>query len=246
MAIMQIQRSKHEPAYRCGQKLYEGKLRITDAKKELAAIGINPNSAADIVYALVHLLKGERYKRTLSANLTTDFFQWIHRDYGVDVLKRAVSSLRQHIEYYESLGKGGRKALRPILEKYAAMVVDQDEDSDFPDEVHNSGHFPEGATKQVTVNVYERSVKARRACLNEYGYICSVCGFDFEKVFGAIGNGFIHVHHLIDLASIGKEYKVNPKDDLRPVCPNCHAMLHKSKPAYSIEELKKVISARRA
>ena len=50
--------------------------------------------------------------------------------------------------------------------------------------------------------------------------------------------GFIHIHHVIDISIIGKEYEINPKNDLVPVCPNCHAMLHKQKPALSVEELK--------
>jgi Predicted restriction endonuclease len=69
-----------------------------------------------------------------------------------------------------------------------------------------------------------------------------VCGFDFEKRYGAIGVGFIHVHHLVDIASIGGRYQVDPVRDLRPVCPNCHAMLHREKPALSIQELKRQIN----
>ena len=111
-----------------------------------------------------------------------------------------------------------------------------------PEEVSKNEHFNEGATKTISVNIYERSGKARKACLEEFGYVCPVCGFDFEKNYGTIGKGFIHVHHLLDLAAIGKAYQINPKEDLRPVCPNCHAMLHKKKPAYPIEELKKLIA----
>jgi hypothetical protein len=36
----------------------------------------------------------------------------------------------------------------------------------------------------------------------------------------------IHVHHLRPQSSIGKRYRVNPIADLRPVCPNCHMVLH--------------------
>ncbi len=101
--------------------------------------------------------------------------------------------------------------------------------------------YSEGATKQVTVNIYERSSEARTICINRHGLNCSVCGFNFEETYGVIGVGFIHVHHLKPLSQTGKGYKLNPIKDLRPVCPNCHAMLHQRKPAYSIEELKAVI-----
>jgi 5-methylcytosine-specific restriction protein A len=40
------------------------------------------------------------------------------------------------------------------------------------------------------------------------------------------------------LAEIGEEYEVDPVNDLIPICPNCHAMIHKKVPAFSIEELR--------
>ncbi|AUZ04700.2 MULTISPECIES: HNH endonuclease [Vitreoscilla] len=101
--------------------------------------------------------------------------------------------------------------------------------------------YLEGARKTITVNAYERHSKARQACLDHYGYQCQVCGFDFERQYGAIGKNFIHVHHREDLACIEAEYQVNPMVDLVPVCPNCHAMLHQKKPAYSIDELKVIL-----
>jgi 5-methylcytosine-specific restriction protein A len=98
--------------------------------------------------------------------------------------------------------------------------------------------FIEGALHQVTLSRYERNPFARKICLEHYGYSCSVCEFNFEKVYGDIGKEFIHVHHLTQLATIGKEYNVDPINDLRPVCPNCHAMLHRRKNGFSLEELK--------
>jgi 5-methylcytosine-specific restriction protein A len=112
----------------------------------------------------------------------------------------------------------------------------------FPDEAETQLTFKEGAVKTVKVNYYERDKQAREVCINHFGLDCGVCGFNFEENYGEIGKGFIHVHHLKSLAEIGKEYELNPLKDLRPVCPNCHAMLHKRKPAFSIEELVKKIN----
>ena len=64
-------------------------------------------------------------------------------------------------------------------------------------------------------------------------------GFDFGEVYGELGEGFIHVHHLLDLSTIGEEYEVDPIKDLHPVCPNCHAMLHREVPAMSIKKLRR-------
>lgn len=96
----------------------------------------------------------------------------------------------------------------------------------------------EGMKKTVVVNQYERNTKARNLCVKFHGAVCAACGFDFEKTYGEIGKGFIHVHHLIPVAQIGKSYQVDPVKDLIPVCPNCHAMIHRSEKTLTIEELK--------
>jgi hypothetical protein len=113
----------------------------------------------------------------------------------------------------------------------------------YPDDIEDKDLF-EGIKKQITVNAYERSSQARQECIEHFGTKCSICDFDFEKIYGNIGKGFIHVHHVKPLSEIDEEYKINPIKDLRPVCPNCHAMLHKRKPAYSIEEIKNLIGTK--
>jgi len=109
------------------------------------------------------------------------------------------------------------------------------------EEIEAETHFKEGAVKQVRVNAYERNAEARKAGIAHYGRKCAVCRFDFGERYGELGEGFIHVHHLRELATIAQQYGVNPIEDLRPVCPNCHAMLHRKVPAMSIEELKAVV-----
>jgi HNH endonuclease len=112
----------------------------------------------------------------------------------------------------------------------------------FPEEVIDAQTYYEGATKHITVNVYERSAKARRVCIARYGLGCFICGFNFKSVYGEAGDGFIHVHHLKPLSEVSEEYELDPVKDLRPVCPNCHAMIHKKTPAYTIEEMKELLS----
>lgn len=95
----------------------------------------------------------------------------------------------------------------------------------------------EGTPYQVIQNVYERNRQLRVICLGYYGYSCVVCDFNFEDTYGELGKEFIHVHHLNQLSATGIT-NTDPLIDLRPVCPNCHAMLHKRNPPYTIEELK--------
>ena len=109
------------------------------------------------------------------------------------------------------------------------------------EEVLEVQKYREGLTKQVSVNVYERNPEARKKCIEQYGPSCHICRFQFDKFYGKIGEGFVHVHHLKSLSEIGQEYELDPIKDLRPVCPNCHAMLHRKKPAYTVEQLKDII-----
>lgn len=107
-----------------------------------------------------------------------------------------------------------------------------------PDEIDEAEKYPEGAKKQITVNAYERNTKARAGCIAYYSYNCSVCGMNFQEAYGEIGAEYIHVHHIKPVSEIAGEYQVNPIEDLRPVCPNCHAMLHRKSPPYSLDEIK--------
>ncbi|WP_212749472.1 HNH endonuclease [Acinetobacter bohemicus] len=67
------------------------------------------------------------------------------------------------------------------------------------------------------------------------------CGFDFYKTYGVIGQNYIHVHHIIPISKIRKNYQVDPIKDLIPLCANCHAMIHRTTPALSIDKLKEII-----
>ena len=120
-----------------------------------------------------------------------------------------------------------------------------DVDDPRPDEVDPNLEFPEGMKRSVQVNAYERDPQARQKCIDHYGTVCYVCTFDFRKVYGKLGLGFIHVHHLTQMADMGPGAKTNPIRDLRPVCPNCHAMLHRRRPAILIGELKLLLHAAR-
>lgn len=114
---------------------------------------------------------------------------------------------------------------------------------DHPDELPSLPGVTEGAQKQVTVNAYERDPTAKPRCIKRWGSNCVVCCFDFGAAYGELGRGFIHVHHLRPIHTVGEAYVLDPEEDLRPVCPNCHAMLHRTKDVLSIDELKEMLRA---
>ncbi|MEI7884757.1 MAG: HNH endonuclease [Clostridia bacterium] len=113
---------------------------------------------------------------------------------------------------------------------------------DIPSE--EAGKYTEGSKKQIVVNAYERNPKARQACIEIYGTSCIICGFDFGEVYGEDFAGKIHVHHIKPLAEVNDEYEVDPENDLVPVCPNCHMILHSKKDIYTIDDVKSFINNR--
>jgi len=112
----------------------------------------------------------------------------------------------------------------------------------FPEENVEKGTLAEGALRRVTINAYERSDAARSKCLAHYGTTCVVCKTNLQSIYGHAAAGLIHVHHLQSLAAVGGDYEVDPIEDLRPVCPNCHAVIHRKKTPYSIEEVRDFIA----
>lgn len=129
-----------------------------------------------------------------------------------------------------------------VLTTNGFTIITKAETSPFPDDVEEDEVHIEGAVQKVAVNRYERNPEARQKCIKHYGASCQVCDFDFERVYGPIGEGFIHVHHMVPLSEVGAQYIVDPINDLRPVCPNCHAMLHKRKPPYTVQELRQIVN----
>lgn len=97
--------------------------------------------------------------------------------------------------------------------------------------------FVEGRIRNAISTIYERSATARKLCIEIHGLKCVVCGFDFEKTYGPMGRGLIHVHHLSPLKGSAGIRNVNPRDDLKPVCPNCHLLIHSRSPMYSLGEV---------
>ncbi|MEA0907782.1 HNH endonuclease [Xanthomonas campestris pv. campestris] len=114
-----------------------------------------------------------------------------------------------------------------------------------PEELDHEGILNEGLKSTIVVNAYERNHFARSKCLAHYGYSCAVCSFNFEIMYGELGKNYIHVHHIVPISEIKKEYVVDPIKDLIPLCPNCHAMIHSVQPCLTVNQLRNLLNLRR-
>lgn len=153
----------------------------------------------------------------LSVDAYVDFILYLHGHLPEDKAKNCIRALKVYSRF---------------IDKF--ILVDEI----YPEQ---SESYIEGASLTVKVNRFERSQKAREACISHHGESCKVCGLNFAQRYGSLGAGFIHVHHIVPVSEICKQYEVDPVTDLVPVCPNCHAMLHRKTPPMTVEQLKKII-----
>ena len=146
----------------------------------------------------------------------------------------------------KSAPQGPMRLQGDVLHYVQTQFTNVDNDDFFPEVIDSNLDVFEGLKKQITVNKYERSSIARAKCIEFHGCVCSLCSFDFERTYGDVGKNFIHVHHVKPLYTIGENYRIDYEQDLIPVCPNCHAMLHKKVNGVelSLEQLKERIKER--
>lgn len=103
----------------------------------------------------------------------------------------------------------------------------------------------EGRVVQRLVRVAERDPKLRKDKIaqsrTERGSIaCETCGFDFEVAYPGLGEGFVHVHHVVPLHFTG--VIENGVEDLILVCANCHVMIHRQSPWKTPDQLREILA----
>lgn len=103
----------------------------------------------------------------------------------------------------------------------------------------------EGQQTQRWTNSYERNPQLRAAAIRVHGVVCMGCGFNFEAKYGAIGLGFIEVHHTKPIGSLGGAASVDPTTDLVVLCSNCHSIVHRKRPSpLSLDALRTLVKGR--
>jgi putative restriction endonuclease len=100
----------------------------------------------------------------------------------------------------------------------------------------------EGSKVLRYVTTYERDPRYRRQALAIHGLRCKACDVDMGERYGAYAQGLIHVHHIVPVSTYDMPKKIDPGTDLVPVCPNCHAVIHRKKTStLSIADVRKLL-----
>jgi len=130
-----------------------------------------------------------RYLEAVSTHLNTVIgFSTIASIDDVNSLIERLSDTNLAQNYKNNCGTALRAYLRFVSEVEPAYVS--------PDEIVNPEQYIEGAKKKITVNSYERDSDARNKCIEIHGLNCAVCEINFEEVYGPVGIGYSHVHHI--------------------------------------------------
>jgi 5-methylcytosine-specific restriction protein A len=78
----------------------------------------------------------------------------------------------------------------------------------------------------------------KEAVLAALGHLrCEACDFDFGEVYGEIGAGFCEVHHIRPLSERDGAEDTR-LDDLAVLCSNCHSIIHRTSPVWTVLDLK--------
>lgn len=100
--------------------------------------------------------------------------------------------------------------------------------------------------------IYQRSKQLRDAAIEQYSHNgkidCKCCSFDFQDFYGEeLGKGFIEIHHIKPIfkyedTDIQKTID-EALNNLIPICPNCHSIIHRGKKSLEINSLRTIITS---
>ena len=83
-----------------------------------------------------------------------------------------------------------------------------------------------GSAVGVLDHEWERDPLIRALCLRYHGTRCHICHTDLAQRYGHLGASSTQVHLIHPRAFVDVSRVPDPVEDLIPVCPSCHVMLH--------------------
>lgn len=150
--------------------------------------------------------------------------------FAIEVVVRDV---RDHASA-EAVARTANEVMVPLMAAMAELIG--------YDEAEGTAGDIEGNIVEGLVRRRERSPRNRLLCLSIHGHRCAACGFVPAGTYGDAG-GIMEVHHLepLGLAELPRHY--DPRNDLVPLCPNCHRAIHTRRPVpYTLDELREILN----
>lgn len=125
-------------------------------------------------------------------------------------------------------------------------------------QVANVANPPVAQTEQTEFGEVKRFARERyffarnpglaAAMKQRDNYICRICRFNFEEVYGSLGRGYAECHHLDPLS---ERPEAQWTDELKTrldraitLCANCHRVIHRTRPARLVNVIDEAINVR--
>jgi 5-methylcytosine-specific restriction protein A len=237
---MEITVSQLKASYGVAKLVFEGGLKAGHGAQSLhSEYGVNVASARDLIHNFSLMMDGRVFTRSMSAPAAEIYFEGIESDYGVDALARAISSMRQHIEYYEGIRKITLRKLRVVVSTFSARL---DRPADFD---RQEANFLIAVNRSLQDSSEERRIRLKSAprkptkiaattyfflrnqdvvaeVLSRAAGVCEGCGSSAPFIRRSDGSPYLEVHHRTPLANGGDD----TVDNAFALCPNCHRRAH--------------------
>ena len=233
-----------EAAYALAEQVYDGNMTFEVAAASLReGSGLNINSARDFIAQFRHLVRGEVFKRSLSAAALEHFLSNIGRSRGREASEKAVSASWKHIAYYESTKKVRLTKLRAVVGTFQASLSGL-----VSAEVHES-HFAAAVVQSsldsaadrrrrielaparprvvlAITKLFARNADVVAEVLARADGRCELCDGPAPFLRRSLSTPYLEVHHKVQLAHGGEDTVENAV----AACPNCHRREHYGEP----------------
>lgn len=106
--------------YSYGKRVAEGEIEIGTAAMNISRTGMNKGSAQIYLRCVCSMIQGKKFTGTVKEIAVSRFLTNIMSDYGFDGLRKALESLRLHLEYqkrYQELA-----GLRQIYDEFMDVL----------------------------------------------------------------------------------------------------------------------------
>lgn len=242
-----MEKEQQAIAYRIARLVRSGDMTQKDGAEELHRdIGIKISSAGFVIYVYLHMCRGDRYKRALSATDSEFLLEKIAEDDGLDSLQLALEAFRLHIEYREASGVvqySNRSLLREkeqwLQQERNSLVnepIDVNElNQQFSDKIKRAQQDSIEARQERLrsarkkpqrisrmVSFLQRNADVVAEVLFQAKGTCRRCGSKAPFYRRSDGSPYLEVHHSTPLAEGGDDTVENAI----ALCPNCHRRSH--------------------
>jgi len=215
-----------------------------DIREDIGELwGVN-DAEGDKKYHIKLLYLGNEYKAYFKKNNDDNSKMWLYWEHDFDIqLVKLFSHYIWNVNPMIRFEKINNKNYKINFITPDFLDVDIETETAENMQFDNEKGNEEGKTKYFYSKKYERDKNNRIEAIKIHGTICKCCGFDFQQTYGERGIGFIEIHHKNPLYNLDEEVSIYPKNDLVPVCSNCHRIIHRTKDkVLTVDEVRELLA----